>query len=77
MCDNFMCTFFSVYWSEILCLDVPPILASMRDTCMNPDVEITVFKTVFHGMFITLGIKFITKTKTFLQGSNTNLESNT
>ena len=50
--------------------------ASMRDMCMNPDVEFTVFKIVFYEILIMLGIKLITKTY-FLQGSDTNLEFNT
>ena len=32
--------------------DVPLIRAGMRDTCMNPDVKITVFKIVFFEILI-------------------------
>ena len=35
------------------------------DTCMNPDVEFTVFKIVFYKILIMLGINFITKTELF------------
>ena len=57
--------FVSVYWSEMLCayLNVQPICAGMRDTCMSPDLK--VFKFVFYKMLIMLGIKFITKTELF------------
>ena len=53
-------------------LHVTPI----RDTCMNPDVEYTVFKIVFYEILNKLGIKFIIKTE-FLHDSYTNLEFNT
>ena len=48
----------------------------MRDTCMNPDVEVTVFKMLFYEILIMLGIKFITKTELFTS-SDTYLEFNT
>ena len=32
-------------------------------TCMNPDVEFTVFKIVYYEILIMLGIKLITKTE--------------
>ena len=41
-------------------LYVPPVRADMRDTCMNSDVEFTVFKIVLYEISIMLGIKFIT-----------------
>ena len=48
----------------------------IRDTCMNPDVEYTVFKIVFYEILNMIWIKFIIKTE-FLQGCYTNLEFNT
>ena len=48
----------------------------MRDTCMNFEVDFTVFKIVFYENWIMLGIKFITKTG-FFKGSDANLEFNT
>ena len=53
-----------VYWSEMLCahLYVPPIRAGMRDMCMNPAVEFTMFRIVFYEILTMLGMKFITKT---------------
>ena len=56
---------------------VPPIRSGMHDTCMNPDVEITVFKILFYEILIMLGIKFIIKKQMCLQGFDTNLELNT
>ena len=72
-----MCTFSVLWGSEMLCayLYVPPICASMHDTCMTPDVEFTVFKIFFYEIFIMLVSKFITKT-IFLKSSDTNLEFN-
>ena len=66
--------FLCLNWSEMLFahLHVPPI----RETCMNLDVELTVFKIVFYEILNMLGIKCIIKTE-FLQGSYTNLEFNT
>ena len=46
-------------------LYVPAIRACMRDTCINSDVEFTVFKIVLCEILIMLGIKFITKTEFF------------
>ena len=46
-------------------LHVPPIRAGMRDTCMNPDVEFTVFRIVFYEILVLLGINFITKSEYF------------
>ena len=68
--------FYDVHRPELLCthLYVPPIHAGMRDTCMNPDVEFTVFKIVFSEI---LSMLWITKTYFFLQESHTNLELNT
>ena len=45
-----LCVFLCVYWSKMLCahLNVPPIRASMRDTCMNPYIEYKMFKIVFN-----------------------------
>ena len=40
-------------------LYVPPSRACMRDTCMNPDVEFTMFYEILN----MLGIKFTTKTE--------------
>ena len=31
------------------CIQVPPICASMRDTCMNPEVEFTVYRVVLRN----------------------------
>ena len=47
--------FFCVYWLEMLCAHfyVPLIREGMRDTCMNPGVEFTVFKLVFFEILIT------------------------
>ena len=39
-------------------LYVSPISASMRDTYMYPDVELTVFKIVSYENLIMLGISF-------------------
>ena len=65
--NSFMCTF-SVFWgSEMLCAH---LYASMRNACMNPDVEFTVFKILFYETFIILNKNI------FLQSSDTNLESN-
>ena len=62
-----MCIFLCVYWLEMLYahLYVPPILACMPNTCMNPDLEFTVFKIVYFKILIMLGIKFITKREYF------------
>ena len=70
--------FFGVYWSEILCahLYVQPIFLGMRDTCMNPDVDLTVSKIVFYEILIMLGINLITK-QNCLQHSDTNSKLNT
>ena len=72
-----LCYFFSVFWSKILYSHfyVPPIRAVMPDSCMNTDVELTVFKIVFYEILIMHVIKFITKTYVS-QGSDTNLEMN-
>ena len=64
-CSIVLCIFFLcllVRNAVCACLYLPPIRAGMRDTCMNPDVEFTVFKIVFYEILIMLGIKFITKT---------------
>ena len=47
LCESFMCIFFRVFWSEMLCECTLPCTADSCDTCMNPDVVFTVFKIVF------------------------------
>ena len=46
-----LCLYFCVYWLEMMCayLYIPPIRAGIRNTCMNPGVEFTVFKIVFYN----------------------------
>ena len=53
-CVVVLCVFFLCLWARnavctMLC--VPPIRAGMRNTCMNSDVEFTVFKIVFYEIF--------------------------
>ena len=74
LCD-ILCVFYIVFK---LVRNAVCTLACNADsrTCMNPDVEYTVFKIVFYEILNTLGIKFIIKTE-FLQDSYTNLEFNT
>ena len=61
-----MCIF-CVYWLKKLFaqLHVPPIRASMRDTCMNPDVEFAVSEFVFDELMIMLWINFQSKIELF------------
>ena len=67
-CVVVLCVFFLCLWARnAVCtmLYVPLIRAGMRDTCMKPDVEFTVFtvfKIVFYQILIMPWIKFITKT---------------
>ena len=49
-CVIVLCGFFSVFIGQNFY--VPLIRAGMRDTCMNPDVEFTVFKIVFFEILI-------------------------
>ena len=69
LCESFICIF-SVFIGQKCCvhahLHVPPIRAGMRDTCMNPVVEFTVFRIVFYEILVLLGINFITKTEYFI-----------
>ena len=78
LCDSFICIF-SVFVGQKCCvtaaLHVPPIRAGMRDTCMNPDVEFTVFSIVFHELLVLLSI--LKQKQNILQGSYTILEFNT
>lgn len=53
---SFMCIFFCVFWSELLCaqLYVPPICVGMRIACINPHVVFKLLKIVFCVKFIML-----------------------
>ena len=54
-------------------LYVPAIGAGMSDTCMNPDVECTLFKIGLYEILIMLGIRFMIKTDFFYKAVILNL----
>ena len=66
---------FSVFIGQKCCM-YRRFMQEMRDTRMNPDVELKVFKILYYEILIMLEIKFITK-QNYIQGSDTNLEFNT
>ena len=61
LCESCMCILLCLLYQKYsvrTVIYVPPIRACMRVTCMNPDVEFTVSKTVFNEILITLGINY-------------------
>ena len=70
ICDIFLCIFSGCIIQKCCVCTLVCTADScryMRDTCMNFEVDFTVFKIVFYENWIMLGIKFITKTGFFLK----------
>ena len=66
---------FSVFIGQKCCM-YRRFMQEMRDTLMNPVLEIKVFTILYYEILIMLQIKFITK-QNDIQDSDTNLKFNT